>query len=185
MFNNTPPAQAPVEDPVREAMKKANAGIGPKGIPEGEGTYVVDKLHPGIARTGAKRMQIRFVCETHSDPSKVGQVFEHHLYYTGSGGRDMSMILGDVRRFLILPFGPEAAAGIQSQLVEDMIVNGYKEEFATMIRNQGITLADGSIVPFKGKRIKLTCKKNQGTGIDRKTGKPVEKTFYNVYADVA
>lgn len=180
--NNSAPSAA---DPVREAMRKAKVGIGTGGIPEGEGVFEVDRLHPGMSeKSGGERLQIRYICKSHSNPENVGKVFEHHLYYSASGKRTLSMVLGDFRRFLILPFGADAAKAIESPFVEDIMVNGFKERFKTLIENQGLKANDGTINPYKGKLVKLTCKKVVGKKFDEKTQAVVDKTYFNTYCDL-
>lgn len=184
MFDNNNQGQS-AADPVREAMRKARVGIGTGGIPEGEGIFEVDRLHPGMSeRSGGERLQIRFICISHEKAENVGKAFEHHLYYSASGKRTLSMVLSDFRRFLIVPFGPDAVKAIESPQVETLIVDGFKERFATVCKNQGITLGDGTIAPYKGKRVKLTCEKVVGKKFNDKTQALEDKTYYNTYCDL-
>lgn len=182
-FSNNNDSQS-AHDPVREAMQKANLGIRPNYLPLGEGVYEYDRLHWGSSpKSGAERMTIRLVCVEHkADASQVGRVFEHRIDYVGKGNRTLSMVLADFTRFLILPFGADAAKAIESNQVKDLIVNAYKEKFATIINKQGLPGKDKdgneTVSLFKGKRIKLNCVLGEKRATDG-------KQFTNVYPDVA
>lgn len=156
------------DDPVRDAMARANLGIRPNYLPLGSGIFEYDRVAWGASpKSGAERMTIRLVCVSHDKAEHVGKAFIHSIDYVGKGQRTLSMVLADFTKFLILPFGPDAAKAMQSDKVKDLIVAAYKEKFATIVNEQGLRLG-GNVSPFKGRRIKLDCV--QGGEVKNKPG---------------
>lgn len=176
MFDNN--NNTTTSDPVRDAMARANLGIRPNYLPLGLGVFEIDRLHWGASpKNGQERMSIRLICVSHSDTSNVGKAFEHRIDYNGKGNRTLSMVLADFTRFLILPFGADAAKAIQSDAVKDLIVNAYKEKFASIVQNQGLPDGKGGFMPYKGKRLQLNCVQGKPS--------PNGTPFTNVFPDVA
>lgn len=169
-------------DPVREAMNKANLGIRPNYLPLGSGVFEYDRLTWGASpKTGAERMTIRLACIKHDQPEHVGKAFVHSIDYVGKGQRTLSMVLADFAKFLMIPFGPNAAKAMQSDMVKDLITKAYKEKFATIVNEQGIRLGNGELLPYKGKRIKLDCVK--GGEVKSKPGQHHTNVFPDVYEE--
>jgi len=163
------------DDPVREAMARANLGIRPNYLPLGSGVFEYDRITWGASpKNGSERMTIRLICLSHDKAENVGKSFVHTIDYTGKGQRTLSMVLADFTKFLIIPYGPDAAKAIQSDKVKDLIVVAYKEKFATIVNEQGLRFG-GNVVPYKGKRIKLDCV--QGGEVKGKPGQHHTNVF--------
>jgi hypothetical protein len=179
--NATPSAEF---DPVRDAMNKANLSGGgrDKYLPVGKGIFAIEKLAFGVSpKNGAPRMIFVLKCESHDDPKYVGKPFEHKINYTGTGKRTLSMVLADFAKWLVLPFGANAKAALQTDAIKDLIVKSYKEQFKTIIETQ--SLAPGQ--PYAGKRVALDVVQNPTEVVDAATGQKKTINFTNVYIDIA
>lgn len=182
LFNPNNATPAAEFDPVRDAMNKANLSGGgrDKYLPTGKGIFAIEKLAWGPSpKNGMLRMLFALKCESHDDPKYVGKIFEHKISYVGTGKRTLSMVLADFAKWLVLPFGSNAKAALQTDAIKDLIVKSYKEQFKTIIETQ--SLAPGQ--SYAGKRIALDVVANPTTVKDQATGQDKVINYTNVYID--